>query len=250
MAGPSEASTEAPRPPAGAPLITRADWWLARGENLLNYVAAIAIFGVMVFGVAQIVSRSVSSWIHTLVPDIPPFAIYGYIDYVQYIAVVYAIFGIAYCQRQGGHIRMEIVLASFRGRTAWLLEALGALIAIVVTVMLIVGTWDNFLNAWDKGDSSMDIKLQLWPSKLVVPVVLVVLLARLLMQLWGYLRLAIDPSRPVLAVPSAESAAQAARREIEEAIGKLDAEAARAAADGAADSAAAQRDGGNAARGG
>lgn len=249
MAGPSEAPLQAERPPADAPAIARADWWLGRGENLLNYVAAIAIFGVMIFGVAQILSRSLTSWIHTLVPSIPPFAILGYIDYVQYIAIVYAIFGIAYCQREGGHIRMEIVLASFRGRTAWVLEALGALVAVAVTVMLIIGTWDNFLNAWDKGDSSMDIKLQLWPSKLVVPVVLVVLLARLLMQLWGYLRLVADPSRPVIAVPSAESAAQAARREIEETMGKLEEENAARAGSSAADGSDGTS-GGIAARGG
>lgn len=223
MAGPSEARSAAPRPPPDAPLLARADWWTTKLEDALNLAAATAIFGVMVVGVAQIVSRSFSSWLHDLLPAIPRFAIHGYIDYIQFIGVLYAILGIAYCQRVGGHIRMEIVLANMRGRLVWIFETLATLVAIAVCVLLIAGTWDNFYNAWSKGDSSMDIKLPLWPSKLVVPLMLCVLLVRLLLQLWGYLRMLADPYGEPLAVPVAETVEQAARREIEEAIGKTEA---------------------------
>lgn len=221
MAGPSHSFDDTPRPPAAAPLLARADWRFARLENVLNLIAAAAIFGVMAFGVAQIVSRSVSSWLHALVPAIPQIAIHGYIDYIEFIAVLYAVLGIAYCQRLGGHIRMEIVVANFRGRALWAMEACATLIAVAITVLLIIGTWDNFLNAWIKGDSSMDIKLQLWPSKLMVPLMLGVLLVRLLLQLWAYLRLVADPSSRAIAVPVPETPEQVARREIEEAIGTL-----------------------------
>jgi TRAP-type mannitol/chloroaromatic compound transport system permease small subunit len=93
-----------------------------------------------------------------------------------------------------------------------------------VTVLLIAGTWDNFYNAWAKGDSSMDIKLPQWPSKLIVPLMLAVLVPRLLLQLWGYGRLLRDPGRAPLAVPRVETVEEHARHEIEEAIGKLEAE--------------------------
>jgi TRAP-type C4-dicarboxylate transport system permease small subunit len=223
MAGPSE-HTPAPPPGVGAPPLARLDWWYAKLEDALNLVAALAIFGVMLFGVVQILSRSVSGWLHQLVPAIPPIAIHGYIDYIQFIAVLYAILGIAYCQRLGGHIRMEIVLGMMRGRVLWFLEALAALLAVAVTLLLIAGTWDNFYNAWAKGDSSMDIKLPQWPSKLVVPLMLAVLLVRLALQLWGYARMVRDPSRAPLAVPRLETVEEHARHEIEEAIGKLEAE--------------------------
>ncbi len=214
-----------PRPPAGAPLLARLDRRLGRLEDALNLVAAAAIFGVMAFGVAQILSRTVSGLVHGLWPAIPPIAIYGYIDYVQFVAILYAILGIAYCQRLGGHIRMEIVLTTLRGRLLWLLETGATVLAVAVTVMLIAGTWDNFHNAWARGDSSMDIRLPQWPSKLVVPLVLAVLLARLLLQLWGYARLLADPAREAVAVPLPETAREAARREIEEAVGKVEASA-------------------------
>jgi TRAP-type C4-dicarboxylate transport system permease small subunit len=214
----------APPPPAGAPLLAWLDWRLGRLEDALNLVAAVAIFGVMAFGVVQILSRTVSGLVHDLWPAIPPIAIYGYIDYVQFVAILYAILGIAYCQRLGGHIRMEIVLTTLRGRLLWALETAATVLAITVTVMLIAGTWDNFHNAWARGDSSMDIRLPQWPSKLVVPFVLAVLLARLLLQLWGYARLLADPARKALAVPLPETVREAARREIEEAIGKAEAD--------------------------
>jgi TRAP-type C4-dicarboxylate transport system permease small subunit len=145
-------------------------------------------------------------------------AIHGYIDYIQFIAIFYGMLGLAYCQRHGGHIRMEIVLASMRGRLVWAFESLATVVAIAVTLLLIIGTWDNFYNAWSKGDSSMDIKLPLWPAKLVVPLMLTVLLGRLALQLWGYLRLFANPAQVPLAVPVAETVEQAARREIEETL--------------------------------
>ena len=218
MAGPSDTSSALPRPPPGAPLLARAHWRLARLEDVLNLIAALAIFGVMAFGIVQILGRSVFSGLNALLPSIPRFAIHGYIDYIQFIAIFYGMLGLAYCQRQGGHIRMEVVLASMRGRLVWLFESLATLVAIAVTLLLIVGTSDNFHNAWSKGDSSMDIKLPLWPAKLVVPLMLTVLLARLVLQLWGYVRMLANPALEPLAVPVAETVEQAARREIEETL--------------------------------
>ena len=206
-------------------MLSKLDRWSGKLEDALNLFAALAIFGVMAFGVAQILSRIVSSGLHALVPAIPPFAIYGYIDYVQFVAVAYAILGIAYCQRQGGHTRMEIVLVVMRGRALWLTEALAVLLGAVVIVLLIIGTWDNFHNAWARGDSSMDINLPLWPAKLVVPFMLVVLLWRLVLQFWGYAKLVRDPAAEPVAVPLIADAKQAARREIDEALGRLEDEA-------------------------
>ena len=218
MASLSESAVTSSRPPAGAPLLADADWWFAKLEDVLNLMAAVAIFAVMALGIVQILGRSAFSGLHALMPEIPRFAIHGYIDYVQFVAVFYGMLGLAYCQRVGGHIRMEIVLASMRGRLAWFFESLATLVAIVVTVLLMVGTWDNFYNAWSKGDSSMDIKLPLWPAKLVVPLMLTVLLVRLMLQLWGYVRLLANPALMPLAVPVAETVEQAARREIEETL--------------------------------
>jgi hypothetical protein len=70
----------------------------------------------------------------------------------------------------------------------------------------------------------MDIKLPLWPAKLVVPIALATLWLRLLLQFAGYIRLFLDPRQPPIAVPMVQTAADAARKEIDEAMRALDIE--------------------------
>ncbi|HKU97938.1 MAG TPA: TRAP transporter small permease subunit [Vineibacter sp.] len=201
------------RPPADAPLIARLDYWYGRLEEALNLLAALSIFVLMMVGMIQILGRTIFD-----------FPIEGYIDWIEFFAILYAVAGISYCQSQGGHIRMEIVLGTMRGRRLWFFEALAVVIGLVVVGLLVYSTWQNFERAWRIGDSSMDIKLPLWPSKLVVPVALATLWLRLLLQLVGYLRLFLDPTRTPLAVPVAQTMAEAARKEIDDAMRALEIE--------------------------
>jgi TRAP-type C4-dicarboxylate transport system permease small subunit len=200
-------------PPTDAPLIARLDHWYGRLEEVLNLFAAFSIFVLMIVGMIQILGRSIFD-----------FPIEGYIDWIEFFAILYAIAGISYCQRQGGHIRMEILLGQMRGRLLWFFEALAVLVGLVIIGLLVYSTWQNFERAWRIGDSSMDIKLPLWPAKLVVPVALATLWLRLLLQFAGYIRLFVDPRRDPIAVPTVQSAAEAARKEIDEAMRALDIE--------------------------
>jgi C4-dicarboxylate transporter DctQ subunit len=201
--GPTGAATVDPS------LIGRVDHWYGKLEEYLNLFAAFAIFALMIIGVVQIVGRTVFNY-----------AIDGYIDWIEQTSIIYAMFGVAYCQRFGGHIRMELGLSFLKGRTLWAFEALAVLIALVIVTMLIDSTWAHFLRAWEKGDSTIDIRLPIWPSKLVVPVALSVLWVRMVLQLWGYLRLFANPALPPVAVPVVETAEQMAQREIEDVFGK------------------------------
>ncbi|MCY3755018.1 MAG: TRAP transporter small permease, partial [Alphaproteobacteria bacterium] len=70
------------------------------------------------------------------------------------------------------------------------------------------------------GDSTIDVQLQTWPGKLVVPVALTLLCIRLIIQVWGYGRLALDPGKAPQAVPVIMDAAEHARAEIEEVMGR------------------------------
>lgn len=200
--------------PAGAAtvdpsLIGRVDHYYGKLEEFLNLLAAFAIFALMVVGVIQIVGRTVFNY-----------AIDGYIDWIEQTSIIYAMFGVAYCQRFGGHIRMELLLSFLKGRVLWAFEALAVLIALIIIALLIDSTWAHFLRAWEKGDSTIDIRLPIWPSKLVVPVALTVLWFRLLLQFWGYLRLFSNPRLRPVAVPVVETPEEIAQREIEEVFGK------------------------------
>lgn len=199
-------ASEAGRPTS---LVGRLDLIYSKLENVLNLLAAIAIFALMMIGVIQIVGRTLFN-----------LGIYGYVDYIEQFAVIYAILGVAYCQRYGTHIRMEIVLTLLKGRVLWALEAFGVIVGLVLVWLLIDTSFDHFMRAWTRGDSSMDIRLPVWPAKLVVPIALATLWLRLLLQLFGYLRLFADPSRRPEAVPVVETPEELARHEIEDALGR------------------------------
>ena len=82
-----------------APALSKVSRWLAGLEDALNLCAAAAIFFLMFVGVFQIVSRTVFGT-----------AIYGYIDYIEQASPIFALLGIAYCQRLGAHVRMDLIL--------------------------------------------------------------------------------------------------------------------------------------------
>lgn len=162
------------------------------------------IFGLMLMGMLQIVLR-------TLFRN----PIYGYIDIVEVGMIAFAMFSISYVMREGGHVRMELLVGFLKGRALWIAEFIGAAVAFIITAILIPYSWTYFDRAWSFGDSTIDIELPTWPAKLVVPVMLSVLLVRLIIQMLGYLRLAANPDLPPVAVPVMKSVEQQAEEEIE-----------------------------------
>ena len=183
--------------------LDRADRFLSLIENGLNLCAGGLIFALMLLGVAQIVLRTAF--------DAP---IFGYIDIVEVSMVGFAILSIAFVQRTGSHVRMEILVARLKGRGLWLTEMAGTALAAFIVGVLIPYAWRHFQRAFEFGDSTIDIELATWPAKLVVPVALSVLLVRLLVQLAGYWRLVLHPGLEPVAVPTIQDAAAQAQAEI------------------------------------
>ena len=189
--------------------LDRIDRALGRVENAFNLFAGGLVFALMLLGVAQILLR---------VAFRAP--IVGYRDIVEVSMVGFAVLSIAFVQRVGGHVRMELVLSRLRGRALWLVEAGGALAAAFIVAVLIPYSYMHFARAFSFGDSTIDIELPTWPAKLVVPVALALLLLRLLVQCAGYMRLARHPHHAPVAVPVLQDAATQARREIALAAGE------------------------------
>ena len=180
-----------------------ADRLLGSVENGLNFAAGALIFALMLLGVVQIVLRTVFSA-----------PIFGYIDIVEVSMVGFAVLSIAFVQRVGGHVRMELLISRLTGRWLWLVEAAGAALAAFIVAVLIPYSYRHFERAFDFGDSTIDIEIATWPAKLVVPVALAVLLVRLLVQLAGFARLVARPELAPVAVPIIKDVAAQARDEI------------------------------------
>jgi len=183
--------------------LVKADRLLMPLENSLNFIGGALVFGLMVLGVVQIVLRTLFRA-----------PIFGYIDIVEFSMVGFAILGISYVQRLGGHVRMEVIVGHFHGRALWILEAFGSACAIFIIAVIIPYAYRHFERALNFGDSTIDIELPTWPAKLAVPIMLSVLLVRTIVQLLGYLRLVADPDAQPVAIPLIKSVSAQAEEEL------------------------------------
>jgi len=204
MAGSSTVLTDDSR-------LSRIDRLYYRLEKLLTLLGGIVIMLLVLLATVNVLGR----WLFSL-------PISGYIDWVEQAMAFMAFLGIAYTQRLGGHIRMDILVSHLHGRRLWFTELLSTVLMLLVTLVLIYGSWLHFLRAWQIGDSSLDINLPTWPAKLVVPVALTVLALRLLLQCWGYLRAMREGGDRPVAVPLIEDAAAVAAAEAESVMGHDD----------------------------
>jgi TRAP-type mannitol/chloroaromatic compound transport system permease small subunit len=194
---------------ADAPaLLRRADQALSHVEDSLNLIAALAIFFLMFIGVAQIVGRTVFD-----------FAIYGYIDWMEQASSLFAFLGIAYAQRLGSHIGMDLTM-NWQPSNRWKVELFGVAMAILIITVLVYASFTNFLRAYSIGDSTMDIRLPTWPAKLMVPLALSVLWLRLSLQICGYARMIRHPDAMPVAVPRLATIETQVQDEIAEALGR------------------------------
>ena len=183
-------------------LLSRADRLYFKLESVLNLMGGIVIFAIVLLAVANILGRKLLNM-----------PVNGYIDWTEQSMAFFAFLGIAYCQRLGGHIRMDIFVGALRGRVLWFFELVCTFFMFLMTLVLIYGSFLHFDRAWVNGDSSFDIELPTWPAKLVVPFALSVLALRLLLQLWGYSRALIDNNDTPVAIPMIEDVATQAQKE-------------------------------------
>ena len=188
----------------GEQWLLRVDHGVFQLEKLFNITAGLVILALMLLAVVQVVGRKVFN-----------FPVMGYVDWVEFAMAVFVFLGIAYCQRLGGHVRMELVIGRFVGRTRWALETLGTLIALFIITVLMWYAWEHFLRAWVIGDSSMDIQLPIWPGKIIVVIAFISLNSRLLIQLVGFLRLVVHPDAVPIAIPMIATVDEVAQHEID-----------------------------------
>jgi TRAP-type C4-dicarboxylate transport system permease small subunit len=173
-------------------------------ERLTALLSGLGIFLLMLIGVAHVLGRKFF--------NLP---IFGYIDIVEIMMAFLVFLGLAYTERLGGHIRMELFVSFLRGRWLAAFELVGVVLGLGVVGVILIYSWDHAMRAYYLGDSTIDAQIPLWPSKLVVPVSLALLFIRLLVSLWAYLRTLIDPSRPLIAVADVIDPEEQALREAE-----------------------------------
>ena len=196
----------------GAIALRQADRSLSFAEDILNLIAALAVFFLMFVGVAQIAGRTLFG-----------FAIHGYIDWIEQSSSLFAFLGIAYAQRLGSHIGMDLT-TGWSTASRWKVEFFAVVVAIAIVTVLIYASFTNFLRAFSIGDSTMDIRIPTWPAKLMIPLALSVLWLRLALQICDYARLMVYPNAEPIAVPKLITLETQVKDEIAEALGRKDAQ--------------------------
>ena len=190
-------------------LLSHLDRKLLRLERFMALLAGLSVFGLMVLAVVSVTGRNGFN------QPLP-----GYVDWIQQLMPLIAFMGISFVMREGGHIRMDIVVGKLRGRVLYIVELITTLCVLFLMVMLVWGSWAHFDRSFDfaapmwSRDSSMDIALPIWPAKLLAPVAFFVLCLRLCLQVWAYARGIITGH--TVAVPMIADAAKQAQMEADQ----------------------------------
>lgn len=194
--------------------VSRLDRALYRLEGVLALLSGLAVFSLMLLAVGSVSGRNAFNM------PLP-----GYVDWIEQAMPLIAFMGISFTQRDGGHIRMDILVGALKGRALYAAEIVTTLAILLLMVLLVWGTWAHFDRSFDfnapmwSRDSSMDIALPLWPAKLLAPVAFSVLCLRLLLQLWAYGRAFVTNDQTPVAVPMIADAATQAAMEAEHVSG-------------------------------
>lgn len=189
--------------------LSKLDQGLLRLERIFALISGLSVFALMVMAVVSVTGRNA---INAPLP--------GYVDWIEQAMPLIAFMGVAYVMREGGHIRMDIMVGKLKGRTLYVVELITTLAVLLFMVLIVWGSWAHFQRSFDfaapmwSRDSSMDIALPIWPAKLMAPLAFGILCLRLCLQLWAYAR-AIVTGVPI-AVPLVADAAKQAQMEADQ----------------------------------
>ena len=190
-------------------LLSRLDRALLPIERFCALLSGLAIFSLMFLAAYSVTGRKFFGS-----------PLLGYVDIIELLMPLIAIMGVSYVQRDGTHIRMDMLVSQLKGRTLWFFELISVLLILILMMALTWGAWDHFERSFDcarpfcSKDSTTDIYLPLWPSKLIVPVAFFILVLRLLLQAWGYGRALILGLENPVAVPLTLTVAEQAAIEV------------------------------------
>jgi len=175
------------------------DAGLQKLERSFALIAGLLVMVLTIFVCTEVVGRSVFNR-----------PLRGSLDIISQLMAPLVALGIAYGQSQFVNVRMTIITGRFSGRMRWLSEAFSLSIATIVAALLTLGSWRNFLRAWNGGGDTPDLGIPIWMGVGCVTLALLMLSLRLILQLLEALRLVVHPEATSTVFPSAQDAAHAA----------------------------------------
>jgi TRAP-type C4-dicarboxylate transport system permease small subunit len=128
-------------------------------EDWLNLASVFIIMFLMFFATAEIIGRYFFNH-----------PIHGHLEIVELIMAGVVFFGVAYTERTGGHVRMELFVTKvLRGRSYHLAEFITTTAALVTFIFIFYYTTKSSWDAYQFGDTTPDAYIPTWPSKFAIP---------------------------------------------------------------------------------
>jgi len=135
------------------------DGGLRHIEDWLNLASVFIIMFLMFFASAEVIGRYVFNH------PIP-----GHLEIVELIMAGVVFFGVAYTERTGGHVRMELFVTKvLRGRSYHIAETITTAASLLAFIFILIYTTKSSWDAYQFGDVTADAYLPTWPSKFAIP---------------------------------------------------------------------------------
>ena len=142
-----------------SPLVLKIEGFLSHIEDWLNLASVFIIMFLMFFASAEIIGRYVFN-----------FPIPGHVEIVELIMAGVVFFGIAYTERVGGHVRMELfVTRVLKGRAYHMAEIITATLSLFVYLFILIYAFKFALFSLQVGDTTAYLYWPTWPSKFAIP---------------------------------------------------------------------------------
>ena len=142
-------------------------------EDWLNLASVFIIMFLMFFASAEIIGRYVFNH-----------PIHGHLEIVELLMAGVVFFGVAYTERTGGHVRMELFVTKvLRGRGYHIAEFITTAAALVTFIFILYYTTKSSWDAYQFGDTTADAYIPTWPSKFAIPLGSLFLCIRFLIEM-------------------------------------------------------------------
>lgn len=157
--------------------LLRTEKLLAKMEDGLNIFGVFFIMLLMLLTVGDIVGRYVFNS-----------PILGAVEISELMMAPLVMFGLAYTQRFGGHVRMGLFIEkALKGRKYHITESLILLLCLVVFPVIGIFSLKNALFALKIGETTSTVPLPVWISKMSIPIGAFLFCMRIIIQLFQHL---------------------------------------------------------------
>lgn len=144
-------------------------------ERWLSYLGITFLIGLMAMVVLEVVARYVFGN-----------PIVGYIDIMEMMMVLLVFLTLAYCQREGGHIRLELFMTRVlkEGRRYHVAEFFHLLLSLAGFAVIAFFSVNSALHAYTIGDVSPVIYWPTWPARMLAAIGAIFLCVRFILQMF------------------------------------------------------------------